>query len=350
MSQHVCAVLHEMAENLERPCHLFSLNDPVGVHVMKVAGRRFTVRGFGKKKGSFVRAVIAKIPNGRLVYTAHPSFGPLGLLCKLLNSRVHYVVTAHGTEVWNPMSWLHRLALQHATALTAVSASTAQYLIQVQGVDPSKIVVIPNAIGPDLLSPNGYKVGTDLLFGSRQILLAVGRLDAGERLKGLDKVILALPEVIKVVPELTFVIAGEGDDRQRLEDLAKGLGVSDSVCFTGALSDEELVGLYKRCDVFVMPSKQEGFGIVFLEAMACSKPVIGGRHGGTPEIILDSVTGYLVDHNDIETLIDRISRLLGDAALRRRMGEAGRRRVEENYTFEPMRKRFIGLLTEVFNA
>jgi glycosyltransferase involved in cell wall biosynthesis len=143
------------------------------------------------------------------------------------------------------------------------------------------------------------------------------------------------------------MIVGDGDDRKRLEDLVRENGLSDRVIFTGVVSDEELIGFYKACDVFLMPSRQEGFGIVFLEAMAFEKPVIGGNHGGTPEVIVDNETGFLVEHGDVNSLADRIIRLLLDGELCKRMGQAGRRRVEENYTFDPFRKRLISFLSQV---
>jgi phosphatidylinositol alpha-1,6-mannosyltransferase len=149
------------------------------------------------------------------------------------------------------------------------------------------------------------------------------------------------------VPETVYMIVGDGDDRERLEELAKKNGMSGRVIFTGVVSDEELIGFYKRCDVFLMPSRQEGFGIVFLEAMAFEKPVIGGNHGGTPEVIVDNETGFLVEHGDVDALADRIIRLLLDEELCQRMGRAGRRRVEENYTFDPFRQRLISFLSRV---
>jgi phosphatidylinositol alpha-1,6-mannosyltransferase len=312
---------------------------------MEVAGRRFHVRGFGRKKGSFIRAVLSKIFRTRLAYIAHPNFAPLGLLCKVLNPRLRYVVTAYGVEVWQPMPRLNRLGLKSAHALTSISDFTARKMVKMQGVNPHKIAVIPCIIREDLLNANGHHTPPDA--NSRKVLLTVGRLAASERLKGLDEVILALPRVVGEVPETVYMIVGDGDDRERLEELVKKNGLSDRVIFTGVVSDEELIGFYKRCDVFLMPSRQEGFGIVFLEAMAFQKPVIGGNHGGTPEVIVDNETGFLVEHGDVNALADRIIRLLLDKELCQRMGLAGRRRVEENYTFDPFRQRLISFLSRV---
>lgn len=346
ISQDVCAVLQDLAEGTGQPCHIFSLNDPAGLHQMLVNGRRFTVRGFNRSKGSFVRAVLREAFRCGLLYLAHPNLAPLGLFCKSVNPRLRYVVTAYGVEVWSPLPGLIRLGLKSATALTSISDFTARKMVAEQGVNPRKVAVIPCIIREDLLHANGHGSPPRLDLSSRKVLLTVGRLAASERLKGVDEVIQALPKITGAVPDAVYVIVGDGDDRARLEELVTKNNLSDRVVFAGLVSDEELIGFYKKCDLFLMPSRQEGFGIVFLEAMAFKKPVIGGNHGGTPEVIVENETGFLVQHGDVDALADRIIRLLRDPDLCRRMGEAGRRRVEENYTFEPFRQRFISVLKE----
>ncbi|MBI4507924.1 MAG: glycosyltransferase family 4 protein, partial [Chloroflexi bacterium] len=141
---------------------------------------------------------------------------------------------------------------------------------------------------------------------------------------------------------------GDGDDRPELERLAEESGVAQRVVFAGTKVGEELATYYRACDVFVMPSIKEGFGIVFLEAMAFGKPVVGGNHGGTPEAVQDGVTGFLVQYGDESALADRLSLLLRDAELRARMGEAGRRHVAAQYTFGHFSERLTGVLAEIY--
>jgi glycosyltransferase involved in cell wall biosynthesis len=347
ISQDVCAVLQEQADLMGEPCHVFSLNDPKGVHDMEVAGCRYKVRGFAKSELSFVLALFAKITKCRLLYLGHPNFSALGLFCRALNSHLPYVVSAYGLEVWTPLSPFRRLGLRRASTVTSISRFTARKIVEVQGVDCEKVQVIPCVITEELLHANGNGGHLNEKRKGQKILLAVGRLDARERRKGMDEVILSLPRLLKSVPDISFVIAGDGDDRPRLEDLARKQGVTDSVTFKGVVTDDELVELYRNCDVFLMPSSQEGFGIVFLEAMAFRKPVIGGNHGGTPEVILDNETGFLVEHGDVNTLTDRISTLLHDPGLCQRMGDAGRQRVEEMFTFAPLRTRLLRLFSQL---
>ena len=347
VSQHICAVLQEVADDADEQCYLFSLKDPKGLHSVEVAGRAFVVRGFGMNRIALARALLSKSFRSRLLYVGHPNLAPLGLLCKLLNPRLRYVVSAYGLEVWNPLSTLRRLGLRSASAVTSISDFTARKMVEMQGVDAARIQIVPCVITSELLHANGNSGKPHSSHNSQKTLLGVGRLDTRERHKGFDEVILALPQLAKSEADVVFVVAGDGDDKSRLQELASKSGLSDRVIFMGTVSDAELIDLYKNCDVFLMPSSQEGFGIVFLEAMAFRKPVIGGNHGGTPEVILDNETGFLVEHGDVAALAEKIGILLRDPELRKRMGEAGRRRVEENFTFESLRKTLMGLLTRL---
>jgi glycosyltransferase involved in cell wall biosynthesis len=345
ISQQVCAVLHETAHERGESCKIFSLNDPPGTHQLMVESRYFLIRGFGKKRVSFAIASLFQSRKCRIIYVGHPNFALLGLLCQLINRNLHYIVSAFGLEVWNPLSRLRRFGVRRATAVTAISEFTASKLVEVQGVERARIHVIPCVITAELLAARSNGKNDSRRY-SQKILLAVGRLDSRERQKGLDEVILALERLGPTFPDALFVIAGEGDDRGRLEALAREHGLAHRVIFKGAVDDSELMDLYKNCDVFSMPSSQEGFGIVFLEAMAFRKPVIGGNHGGTPEVIVDNETGYLVVHGDIDALAARISQLLADPVLCKRMGDAGRRRLEEHYTFDVLRERLMLLFSQ----
>jgi phosphatidylinositol alpha-1,6-mannosyltransferase len=138
---------------------------------------------------------------------------------------------------------------------------------------------------------------------------------------------------------LTYVVAGDGQQRPALEALATSIGVEDTVEFLGYVPDEDLPSLYNAADVFAMPNRREGtsvegFGIVFLEANATGTPVVGGRHGGVTDAIEDDETGYLVDPEDSQAVADAIDRLLSDDDLRHSLGEAGRERVEASYTWD----------------
>jgi glycosyltransferase involved in cell wall biosynthesis len=178
------------------------------------------------------------------------------------------------------------------------------------------------------------------------VILTVGRWDASEAYKGVDHLILALPRLLDAVPELHLVAVGGGSDLPRLERLALQSGVAARVHFLKPLQQEALWSAYQFCDVFALPSRGEGFGLVFLEAMAHAKPVVGGAHGGTPEIVEDGVSGYLVPHGDVAQLADRLGRLLTDETTRLRMGAQALERVRRDFTFD----RFSRDLTAVLEG
>ena len=137
---------------------------------------------------------------------------------------------------------------------------------------------------------------------------------------------------------------GDGDDRPRLEALARETGVANWVIFLRGLSRADLVACFARCDVFALPSAGEGFGYVFVEAMALGKPTIGGAHGGTPDIIQDADTGFLVPHGDVARLAAVIGKLLQDDSLRIEMGRRAGQHVRANFIFGQFESRLSEVL------
>lgn len=344
ISRHAAAVLTLFARERDETCCLLSLNDPPGHHEVQVGNIAFTLQGFGRHKRAFVLAALRHAGKTSLDFLNHPNLAPLGLLIRLFNPRARYVVASYGIDVWSPLPFYRRICLQRAQAVTALSQFTADKLMAIQCVVPDKVILLPPAIDAEFFERDGCRQGWAVPRSPGKLLLTVARLASSERYKGIETVFHALPRVLTAIPDAYYVIVGDGDDRPRLEQVSKELGVSDHVRFAGHVGEEALASYYDTCDIFVMPSRGEGFGLVFLEAMAFGKPIIGGNHGGTPDVVVDGITGFLVEYGDVETLADRIICLLRDDDLRRRMGEAGRQRVLENYTFDHFRKRFMAIL------
>lgn len=130
------------------------------------------------------------------------------------------------------------------------------------------------------------------------VILTIGRLSASERYKGQDQIILALPSLIQALPDLRYIIGGRGDDEPRLRALAAELGVEKHVTFTGFISDSELADHYRLADLYVMPSTGEGFGIVYLESLACGRPCLVGDQDASPEAIDHGRLGFIVPPSD----------------------------------------------------
>jgi phosphatidylinositol alpha-1,6-mannosyltransferase len=226
----------------------------------------------------------------------------------------------------------------------AGSSFTRGLLEEMDRVESAKIAVISPGVDPEEFqprepSPEG-RAGRGL--EGKTVLLTVGRL---QRRKGHDMVIKALPRILKAHPHVVYVVAGDGEERGALERLALDEGVAGSVRFLGRVPQEDLPALYNLSDVFIMANRTmpggdvEGFGIVFLEAGACAKPVIAGASGGTADAVLDGVTGILVDGTSIEEIAEAVVRLVGQPDLRSRMGEAARRRIEAEYSWQAITER-----------
>jgi phosphatidylinositol alpha-1,6-mannosyltransferase len=178
---------------------------------------------------------------------------------------------------------------------------------------------------------------------------------AWERYKGHDVVLRALPSVVAKIPNLTYVIVGGGDDRLRLERLAQELGLNEHVIFTGEVTESELAALYHRSEVFLLPArtvideynpKGEGFGIVFLEAMAFGKPVIGPNYGAPAELIRHGECGLLVDPEDPAAVADALIHLLNAPKEAKSMGESASRWVRQAYSFNSLCRRLGELLVD----
>src|SRR3989441_1000523 len=174
------------------------------------------------------------------------------------------------------------------------------------------------------------------IFDGGPWLLTVARLDFH---KGIDTVIRALPAIRAAFPAVRYAVAGIGNRRSALEGLVSELGLADAVRLLGFVPDDDLPALYNAVDLFVLASRRydllvEGFGIAIVEASASGLPVIASRSGGIPEAVREGETGFLVDPDDPAAVAATAIRLLGDEALRRRMGAAGRAAVETHYNWD----------------
>ena len=350
--RHVAAVAAKFASDRGMPARFLSLNDPQGLHTVRVGSLEFSVFGFAGSKIQF--ALAAMRVAGRkpaLVIALHPHVASIVWAMKARSRKFRSIVFTHGMEVWQPLGWPRGAALRRADLAIGPSADTVQHLISVQHLLPAKVQRLPWGLDPEFEAriAQAVPISPPPKFpGTGRIILTVGRWDSGERYKGADTLIAALPRVLKAAPDTSLVLIGDGDDRPRLEHLARDLGVTESAHFLYGLTPEQLFSCFKSCDVFALPSRGEGFGFVFLEAMACGKPVIGGAHGGIPDIVEDGVTGLLVPHGDAERLAAALESLLNNPNRAREMGARGRERVQKEYTFGEFQSRLMQLFETVF--
>lgn len=247
---------------------------------------------------------------------------------------IPYISYVHGEEILftqtsRTFSWLAPKVYNRASALISNSSNT-KFLLTRIGVAPHHIHVIHPAVDATIFVEESEKpdwVREQYDLENSKVLLTVGRL---QRRKGQDMVIRALAKVHEQMPCVKYVIVGEGEDFSYFKHLAEEVGVDECVVFAGRVGVRELPAFYAASDIFVMPNRQiggdiEGFGMVFLEASAAGKPVIGGKSGGTNEAILEGITGHRVNGEKADDIAETILHLLSRPDEARRMGTAGRK-------------------------
>jgi phosphatidylinositol alpha-1,6-mannosyltransferase len=281
---------------------------------------------------------------------------PEGFVAYLLNRclGVPYVIYAHGEEITvcseNPRLSRHQQPVYQNAAAVIVNSRFTCDLVRELGVDRQRIAIISPGVDPDRFAPAPVSNALRRTLGVEEklVLLTVGRL---QRRKGHDKVIEALPTILEQVPNLVYVIAGDGEEEPALRELADQHGVSGVVRFLGRVPEEELPGLYNAADIFIMANRTmpggdvEGFGIVFLEASASAKPVIGGRSGGTADAIRNGETGFLIDGASQADIADAVVSLARNPALRESMGQRGREMVVAEYDWKIITDRIEAVMS-----
>jgi glycosyltransferase involved in cell wall biosynthesis len=256
------------------------------------------------------------------------------------------VATCHnwvgGTAALGIYNHLDRMALKRFHGLAAVSDSVAQRLLN-SGVAATKIRTIANGID---VEPFEHALPSPALnFDGNKVIGMVARLDLQ---KGFEYLLRAAHQLCGTFPALKVVIAGEGPDRQAIENMIQRFGLQSSVILAGHHSD--MPGIYAAIDIFVLPSLNEGLPMTILEAMAASKPVIATRVGAIPSVIKEGETGLLVDPGDADGLRDALARLLSDSDLCQRLGAAGHDWVRRNYTSEAMAMKYRQMYGEVLGV
>ena len=302
----------------------------------------------GDKLGFVVRAALcARAYPDSLVVVGHIRQSQVAWLLSKLGWIHSYALLVYGYEAWGKVASWYGLGAHGARAVITISKYTASQFSRHNSVPLSKIAIVPPSLPEvSLVAPPCSDGRSSGVFQ----VLTVGRLQKGHELKGFDDILRSIARVREAGREIHLSVVGDGDDRLRLQNLARDLGVMVNTTFLGHIPDRKLAEQYKQCDVFVLPSCKEGFGIVFIEAMSFGKPCIGGNHGGTPEIVEHGVTGYLVNHGDIEQLARYLVRLCDSPRLRERLGQKGFKRVRNDYTFPAMKSKWFDVLDKLLEA
>ncbi|MCL4524204.1 MAG: glycosyltransferase family 4 protein [Acidobacteria bacterium] len=347
VNRELLRVLAEFARETPTDVEVFSLNDPPGglpAEYELPAG--FQWRGFARRKVGMVLKLEQRLWRAQphLVLFTHVHLAALAGLARLAARRARIGVLGHGVEVWKKLGVQIAYGLRLADAVVAPSEFTRAKMVEVNGVAPEHMTVIAHGLSAEWVNTFQRSARPK---STGCTLLSVTRLVRADTQKGVHVVLRAMPEILRRCPEARYVIVGDGNDRAALEQLAAKLGIAGRVEFRGELSNEGLCRAYQEADVFVLPSQQEGFGLVFLEAMYSGLPVVAARSGSAPNVVEDGVTGILVAPEDEKQIVSAVSGLLLMPEERRRMGAAGRKLVEDKYLFAHFAARWQRWMEEV---
>ncbi|MGK7933209.1 MAG: glycosyltransferase family 4 protein [Microcystaceae cyanobacterium] len=232
------------------------------------------------------------------VFCGHINLAPLvALLCQPLG--IPYTVLTYGKEVWKPLPLLKQKALRQANQIWTISRYSRDRLCQSNQISPEKVKILPCVVDENrfTIGQKSPELKEKYGLGDNKVLMTVARLWSGDIYKGVDVTIRALPKILQAFPDVKYLVIGRGDDKPRLEGLTKELAIEERVIFAGFVPTDQLIDYYHLADVYIMPS-QEGFGIVYLEAMCCGIPVLSGDDDGSADPLQDGLMGWRVPHRD----------------------------------------------------
>ena len=263
--------------------------------------------------GMLLREGLASDPD--LIISTHANFSPVARTLFRMR-RIPAAIAAHGIEVWDLEPGRTRSSLMAADTILPVSDYTKSRLMNELNMPEDRFQVIPDTFDPVRFSPQPAPVGLRERYGlkaSDQVLLCVSRLEASEQYKGYRQILEVLPSLTRKIPALKFVIVGRGSDRANIERQIERLNLRSCVILAGFVPSQELADHYRMADAFAMPSKREGFGIVYLEAMGCGKKCLGGNKDAAVDALRHGELGILVDPDSLPELERGLEKLLIEA-------------------------------------
>lgn len=277
--------------------------------------------GFGAQKIKGIYSSIKKGVKSKIVILSHVNLLPVGYLIKLISPNTKLVMFAHGIEVWQPLSAFKLKMLSKVDSIFAVSNYTKDKMCSVNNLDKSKLQVLNNCLDPFLPTEINADEKSNLykkynLSASDFILITVTRIAADEQYKGHEKVIQSMSSLVEEFSNLRYLIVGKYDvsEKERLDKLVEENNLKDKIIFTGFIPDEQLAAHYTLADLYVMPSKGEGFGIVFIEAMFYGLPVIAGNADGSVDALCNGNLGQLINPDDSIELTAAIKKVICNSA------------------------------------
>lgn len=304
-------------------------------------GHRFV--GSGHSRARFVFEAARRAREEAWVLVGHVRQAPLAHFLRRLAGGSPYGVIVHGVEVWEPLTRGRRAALEAAAVVVCTTPYTAERIQAHNNVAPERIRVLPLTVDPDRFHLPVSPVEPDRRAEQSLTLLTVSRLSLGAPDKGVDHTIEAVALLAKKGLYCRYIVVGDGDDRPRLEAMAQRLGVTDRVVFRGRIDDAELSMTFESADVFVLPSKREGFGLVLLEAMQYGLPLLVTPEGGIQHVLREGENGLGVPYGSPDTIVVALQRLT-NRPFRMRLGATGQSDFETRFSYTAFKQRLLAIV------
>lgn len=342
VSRCVTRVLDDEQANgsLERVDRVLYLDAPPGWRPPPPPSRQLFARG-SRLRFALLLAISVLLGRPRLIVFDHVGLTRTLRFLSPARGRLRYALFLHGIEVPRAPRW----TLERAHLLLVNSPHTREQVAKLHPDLLSRIRVLSLCIEPERVD-RWTELATTPEMQRKSAVMIVGRMWAEQRGKGHDSLLEAWSRVLERIPNAELWIVGGGDDRPRLEQKAAALEHTSSVRFFGRISDDELSRLYRSASVFAMPSRQEGFGLVYLEAMHHGLPCIGSN-ADAARCVIDETTGILVPYGDPAALADAITRLLANPALARSLGRSGQVATRSRFSFERFRSDLLSALSSI---
>jgi glycosyltransferase involved in cell wall biosynthesis len=304
--------------------------------------------GFAENKWRFFYQLYRESTKADLIVLSHVNILPAFYLLKCLNRKPVFYLFAHGIELWDDLTATKKNMLLYCQKFLSVSQYTAKLIEMKQGIGINRINIFPNCLDPFLSRRQSEKSEKLMARYSLKkddiVLLTLTRLSSKEYYKGYDHVLNCLNRIVKYYPNCKYLIVGNYDlqEKMRIDGIIEEQGLQNRVVITGYIDDQELEAHYRLADLYVMPSKKEGFGIVFIEAMFYGLPVIAGNKDGSPQALLGGELGILIDPDSEDELVESILNVLEKPA----SFKPDQQLLQANFGYDKYVKRVKALLAE----
>lgn len=313
-----------------------------------LAGKIF--KGFNRNRVTFSISSFFQAFSCHTIILAHINLLPLACIIKLFSPSKRIVLIAHGIEVWRTMNILQKYFLNKHVIIWAVSEFTKNQLILNNQIEEDRIIILNNCLDPFFRVPGNEKYKNSkpnkacrILPG--KVVFTLARLSAQEYEKGYDLVIQCMPRLLESHPGLKYLIGGAcgSQEKQRICNMIEALNLQNCVSLLGYIPENALRSHYLQADVFVMPSKKEGFGLVLIEAAASGCEVIAGNQDGSTDALLNGKLGTLVDPGSAKQITDALLEVLGSPDPQR--VKARQQLALSTFSFESYKRKIKELLT-----